>query len=174
MTVQELEKFISQYGSSIYSFCQKLCRNKDLADELYQDVWLLAMQHIQEIQTDRNVKSYLLSLAVGSWRNKKKKYAVRHRIAPQEDITDQTLQGFADDSADTLNHILKKERRTAVLHAVDKLDDIYRLPILLYYMEELTIKEIAAAMHLTQGTVKRRLYTARHKLSGELEEYMHE
>jgi RNA polymerase sigma-70 factor (ECF subfamily) len=81
MTIQELEKFINEYGKGIYSFCKKLCKNSDLADELYQDVWLKACKNIVELKTDQNVKSYLISLAIGIWNNRRRKYAWRNRIA---------------------------------------------------------------------------------------------
>ena len=68
MTIQELEKFIEKYGSSIYSFCRKLCIDNDFADELYQEVWLKAIQDIDKINAGGNVKSFLLSLAVGIWK----------------------------------------------------------------------------------------------------------
>ena len=55
MTIQELEKFIEKYGSSIYSFCRKLCIDNDFADELYQEVWLKAIQDIDKINAGGNV-----------------------------------------------------------------------------------------------------------------------
>lgn len=174
MTIQELEKFIDQYGRNIYSFCKKLCLNDDAADELYQDVWLKAMQDIKKIQISQNVKSYLISLAVGNWRNKKKKYAIRNRIAPSATITDEMESVLEDEGESALEQIIDKERQTAVQEAVAKLKDPYRVPILLYYMEEQSVKEIAKELHVPEGTVKRRLWTARKKLSEELEEYINE
>ncbi len=172
MTIQELEKFIEKYGKSIYSFCRKLSTDNDFADELYQEVWLKAMQDIDKIKTSGNVKSYLLSLAVGIWKNHKKKYAVRDRIAPKITLTDEIEQNVMDNSQDILEQVIAEERKQAVLEAVSKLDDVYRIPILLFYMEGQSVKEIAKELHIPEGTVKRRLWSARKKLSKELEVYI--
>lgn len=173
MTIQQLELFIEQYGKSIYSFCRKLCLNKDEADELYQDTWLKAMQGLNRIKSDDNVKSYLLSIVLGIWKNKKKRFAVRNRIAPFVPISEE-MENIPDAGADSLMEILNRERRQVVLEAIASLDDIYRIPILLYYMENQTVKEIAKELHIPEGTVKRRLMTARNKLSMKLEAYINE
>lgn len=172
MMVQELEKFIERYGKDIYSFCKKLCVDADLADELYQDVWLKAMQNIDEIDTNQNVKSYLISIAIGIWRNKKKKFAVRNRIAPRAENDVEIEQVLDDKRKSVLEDIMKEERKKVVLKAVNGLTDTYRVPVLLYYMEDQTVKEIAKELRIPEGTVKRRLWTARNKLSKELEEYI--
>lgn len=61
-----------------------------------------------------------------------------------------------------------------VRKAVSRLDEKYRIPVLLYYMEEMSIAEVAAVMQIPQGTVKSRLDTARKRLESELEGYFNE
>lgn len=71
-----------------------------------------------------------------------------------------------------VSYLTRAERKQAVLEAVSKLDDVYRVPILLFYMEGQSIKAIAKEIHVPEGTVKRRLWAARKKLSQELEVYI--
>lgn len=173
MTIQELEQFIEQYGKSTYSFCMKLCLNKDEADELYQDTWLNAMQGLSRIKSDDNVRSYLLGIVLRIWKNKKKRFAVRNRIAPFVPISEE-MENIPEAEEDSLSEILNCERKQVVLEAIASLEDIYRIPILLFYMEEQTVKEIAKELHIPEGTVKRRLWSARNKLSIKLEAYINE
>ncbi|SFQ41229.1 RNA polymerase sigma-70 factor, ECF subfamily [Lachnospiraceae bacterium XBB1006] len=174
MTIQELENCMEQFGDSLYSFCRKLCMDQEQAEELYQDVWVKALTDMPRIRAEDNVKSYLLSIAVGIWKNRKKKYAVRQRIAPAVAITEEMTEVLSDNRDATVEEILLKERKQAVLEAVNGLEDTYRIPVLLFYMEEQSVKEIAHALHLPYGTVKRRLWVARNKLSNELEGYIDE
>lgn len=44
---------------------------------------------IRELEVNQNVKSYLISLAIGIWNNRKRKYAWRNRIAPQKELVDE-------------------------------------------------------------------------------------
>jgi len=48
--------------------------------------------------------------------------------------------------------------------AVGQLEDIYRLPILLFYVEGFNIREVSRILDIPEGTVKSRLHTGRGKL----------
>lgn len=49
MTIQELEQCILLYGKDIYSFCMHLAKEKESADDLYQDAFLEATKKIASI-----------------------------------------------------------------------------------------------------------------------------
>lgn len=83
MTIQELEQCISLYGKDIYSFCMHLAKEKESADDLYQDAFLEATKKIASIWYEDNPKSYLLSIVIRLWKNRVRKRAWRSRIAPQ-------------------------------------------------------------------------------------------
>ena len=51
-----------------------------------------------------------------------------------------------------------------------EMDDIYRLPILLFYVEGFSIREIAKMLQIPEGTVKSRLHAGRAKLRNVLGE----
>ncbi len=89
MTKKELENCIWEYGKDIYSFCRSLTLNLQEADDLYQDTFLKAVEVIREIEYEKNPKSYLLSIALRLWKNKKRKYAWRNRIAHVLSLTDE-------------------------------------------------------------------------------------
>lgn len=62
----------------------------------------------------------------------------------------------------------KKQFTTQVLEAVTKLDSTYRIPLVLFYVEGFSIKEICRILNLSQGTVKTRLYRSRKLLKEKL------
>lgn len=62
----------------------------------------------------------------------------------------------------------------SVTEAVLALPARYRVPIHLYYYEDLSVAEIAAATGSTQGTVRSRLFRARALLRKKLEEEDHD
>lgn len=169
MTIQELEQVIALHGKEIYSFCQSLTANRGLADELYQDSFLKAMEQLDCIQPEGNVKSYLLSVALRLWKNQKRKFAWRNRIAPMEGLGEEMVSGRQEESEDVLQEVLRQERCQTVRQAVSKLTDRYKIPVLLYYMEEMSVSQIAEIMGIPPGTVKSRLHKARKQLESELE-----
>ena len=71
------------------------------------------------------------------------------------------------DSIET--EVLRAEERRQVQSAVEALPEKYRVVVLLYYMEELPLEQIASLLHIPSGTVKSRLYQARKLLRQQLE-----
>ena len=169
MTIQELERCIQLYSKDIYSFCMHLTKEKGSADDLYQDTFLEAMKKLAVIRYEDNPKSYLLSVAIRLWKNRVRKFAWRNRIAPQVGETALEQEGGA--TPDVSEKAVANEERGMLWKAVDALDDRYRIPLLLYYMEEQSIAELAELLSIPQGTVKSRLHKARQLWEKELEDY---
>ncbi len=86
MDVRQLEQCIQEYGKDIYAFCSQLTRNRQEAEELYQDTFLKAMELVKQIDSKKNPKSYLASIALRIWKNQRRKYAWRSRIAGTEEL----------------------------------------------------------------------------------------
>ena len=80
MSHEELEACIKEHGKDIYSFCCQLTGSRQEADDLYQDTFLKMVELLERLDIKSNPKSYLLSVAVNLWRNRKRKFAVRQRI----------------------------------------------------------------------------------------------
>lgn len=58
--------------------------------------------------------------------------------------------------------------------AVHKLKENLRIPVILYYVNEMTVPQIARILGIPEGTVKSRLSTARKRLKKELEDSIHD
>ncbi len=177
MTVFELEACIKEHGTAIYSFCLHLAGMRERADELYQDTFLVAMEHIGQMRADENPKSYLLSVAVRLWKNRRRKAAWRSRIAPEQPLDapqGEVLlqQGTPADFVEA--EVLQEERRRQVRRAVAGLPEKYRMVVLLFYMEEQPLEACARILRIPTGTVKSRLHQARKLLKEELEVLLYE
>ena len=166
-----LEQLITEYGKDIYSFCIHLTGNADMADELYQDTFLVAAKRQRTLSKVDAPKEYLLSVAVHIWTNRKRKFARRSLIAPVTSYME-GIEITAPD--DTQEKAISNERQRAVRNAVDELPDKLRVVVLLYYMEELSVSQVSGALHIPEGTVKSRLSHARTILAGKLEEWIDE
>lgn len=176
MTHVELEQFIAEYGTDIYSFCCCLTNDRQEADDLYQETFLRAIEKHKNLDLSRNPKSYLLSVAVYLWKNQRRKVGWRRKIA---DIRTDGLDDAQSDCDETRNNLpeeklIREEMRMTVREAVGRLPDKMKVAVLLYYMEERTIVQIAEILHIPKGTVKSRLHQAREILRRELEHILDE
>ena len=116
-------------------------------------------------------------------------YTRMQNVADAEDITQEVLlkylkadKTFRDEEHRkmwlirvTVNTIKSNvtsawRRHTVALEKVEKLPERYRLPMFLYYYEELSVREIAHVTKSTEGTVKSLLSRGRKMLRDELKE----
>lgn len=171
MNKQLLEHYIEAYGTDIYSFCIRLTQNRELAEELYQDTFL-AMCEKEDWKEEGNVKSYLLGITIKLWQSRKRKFAWRKRIAAEIPLSkEQGLEAFSADE-NLEQHMVSKEEQEAVWKAVYKLPEQLRIVILLYYMEDFKVAEIAEKLSLSISNVKSKLMRARRYLKQELEDFI--
>ena len=170
MNDHEIEQFILTYGCDILRFCRMTAGGSEAGDDLYQDTFLEATKKIASIRYEDNPKSYLLSIVIRLWKNRVRKRAWRSRIAPQ--VAEEAMEGCTTASwSDMVERVVKEEEKAHLWKAVDALSDVYRIPLLLYYMENQNVASIAKLLSIPQGTVKSRLYKARKLLEKELEDY---
>ena len=171
MNKQLLEHYIEAYGTDIYSFCIRLTQNRELAEELYQDTFL-AMCEKEDWKEEGNVKSYLLGITIKLWQNRNRKFAWRKRIAAEIPVSkEQGLEAFSADE-NLEQHMVSKEEQEAVWKAVYKLPEQLRIVILLYYMEDFKVAEIAEKLSLSISNVKSKMIRERIYLKQELEDFI--
>lgn len=82
MKQEELENYICTYGKDLYSFCCCVTRNRQEADDLYQDTFLKMYELSDSLVILTNPKSYLMGVALNLYRNYKRKLSVRLSIRP--------------------------------------------------------------------------------------------
>lgn len=161
------EKYIEKYGKDIYSFCVYLTRNKNDAEDLYQQTFLTAVEK-DELDGVQNPKSYFISIAVNLWNNQKRKFLWRKKKADIVYFQDDNLEQLADHAQTVEEQVLRQEEIETVRKCIVGLPDKMRIVILLYYRENLTIDEIAVLLKIPSGTVKSRMHQAKNKIKERL------
>lgn len=165
-----LEKCIADYGKDVYSFCLYMSRNKEGAEDLYQQTFLVAWEK-GELDENRNPKSYLISIAANLWNNQKRKYLWRKKKANVIYFQDEDLTKLSSDGEALEEAIVKQDEMELVRSLVNQLPDKMRIVILMYYMEEMSVDEIAKALHIPSGTVKSRMHQAKNRLREGMVQY---
>lgn len=170
MDNMDIDRLVMLYGKAVYGFCLRLARNRDDADDLYQETFLKALELCTRIDKNNNPKGFLISIAVGLWKNNRRKYARRQKIAPEEELSEESVSSSMYVNASTPEEIAILNERCAVVRtAADKLNDKLKIPLYMYYTAEMSVEDIASALRIPQGTVKSRLYKARKTLKNVLE-----
>ena len=171
MQISDIEKLVDECGKDVYNFCRKLTYDEFDAEELYQDTFLKVMDVYDRIDKENNPKSFLISICISLWNNKKRKYARRNRIAPTEYIDEDYKSNMYKSEDTPESEMLKKELHDVIKDIVNELDDKMKIPFLLFYYQEMSIENISKAIDIPAGTVKSRLHNARVYIKNKLEVY---
>lgn len=174
MNQKELEEYIYAYGKDLYSFCCCVTRNQQEADDLYQDTFLKLYEMGEHLVIEKNPKGYLMAVSVNLYRNYKRKLLRRAKIMGFELSVEEDAVDLVSGNRMTEEEVIAREECCIIRQAVLKLPDKYRLPILLYYMEEMSMGEIAETLKLSPGAVKTRIHRAKKILKQKLEENHYE
>lgn len=175
MNKEQLSECIALYGKDVFSFCRQIAVSYEEAEDLYQDTFLKAMELSEKIKYEQNPRSYLISIALRLWKNKKRKFAWRDRIAGTD-----TLDEYTDGKTLRLvenpveEAVMKGDLNQRVRQEVAKMEDKYRIPLILFYSAQMSLEEIAGIMGIPKGTVKSRMHKAKECLRERLEAYYFE
>jgi RNA polymerase sigma-70 factor (ECF subfamily) len=169
LKITDLSDLVNLHGKAVYGFCHCLTKNKADTDDLYQETFLKAAELCHKIDKGNNTKGFLVSIAIGLWKNNRRKYARRQRIAPTEEFDQNISNDYIQNESSPEYIVISNELRNIIQAAVKELDYKLRIPLYMYYTAEMSSEDIAHALKIPQGTVKSRLYKARRALKNILE-----
>lgn len=176
MDITDLSELVDLHGRAIYGFCHKLANNRTDADDLYQETFLKAVELCHKIDKYNNPKGFLVSVSIGIWKNKRRKYARRKRIALFEEFNEDVINSSVETSeylaaveSDPEKAVISNELKDMLQAAANSLNDKLRIPLYMYYTAGMSNEDISVCLKIPLGTVKSRLYKARKQLKNILE-----
>lgn len=143
-----------KYMDTVYRVAYSSLKNADDANDVTQDVLLDLFRTDKAFESDEHLKSWLIRAALNRC-----KMIFRSPWRRREDI---------DDYAETLR--FEDGEYLDLFRAVMALEKKYRVPLLLFYYEGYSTREVAVLLSLPEKTVSTRLFRAKAKLREFLEE----
>lgn len=163
---QLYEALIVEYYNAIYRLTHAILRDPDDADDAAQETFIRAAAHITDFQPGTGLKSWLIKIAVNICRDKLRREMARQRLLNALKV----LSWQAHQTSSSLEEtVIGCERQRIIRSVIDSLDEKHRIPIILRYVQGLSIAEIAEILGIREGTVHSRLHYAHLKLRERLE-----
>lgn len=169
MQAREIEKCVDLFGTDVYRFCIKLCADKTDAEDLYQKTFLRALESNFKIDWERNPKALFFSLSYNLWKSDVRKNARRAAIAPCSNI-EQENENLLHSGENMEDNYVQKEILEETNKIIEALPEKFRVPIILHYLFELSIEQVAETIKKPPGTIKSRLFKGRNLIKLKLEE----
>ncbi len=169
MNAGEIAKCMDDFGTDIYRFCLKLCLDKADAEDLYQQTFLKALETDLTLDWQKNPKALFFSLAHNLWKSDRRKQVRRNEIAPCSNLDEESEAAIHSEESVEDNY-LQKELVTAVRRIIQTLPEKLQVPLILFYLSDCPIEQIAAIIKKPPGTVKSRLFRGRALIKKRLED----
>jgi RNA polymerase sigma-70 factor (ECF subfamily) len=168
----DFDDVVRVYGQAIYRFILASLRDQDAAETLTQDCLMRAFLARGKFRGDSSVKTWLLRIAVNLVRDHASSERLKFwRRAGKAALTiGAAAQSVADRAYSPEAAVAAKQKAEAVWKAAADLSHKQRTVLLLRFVEDMDILEIAAATGMKEGTVKvhlfRALQTVRARIEG--------
>jgi len=129
------------------------------ADDAAQETFITAYRSLAGFRGQASLKTWLTAIGVNTCRARLRKRKLRQALQS-------TLWGLhrSQRMASPEEAAAQSETYRLLWQAVDGLDEKHRLPVILRYVHELTVPEIAESLGMNEGTVHSRLHYARKTL----------
>jgi RNA polymerase sigma-70 factor, ECF subfamily len=157
----EFENLVNLYYGDLYRFGLSLTGNLADAADLTQETFYIWANKGHQLQKAAGVKSWLFTTLHREFLK-----TCRRRNRFLNESIDERTEGLPNITADCAE---RADSRT-LLRILGEIAEDFRAPLVLYYMEDLSYKEIADVLALPLGTVQSRIARAKIQLFRRLSE----
>lgn len=158
------DTLFKRYQLPLYAYVFELVGNEQTSLDIVQETFINAVRHIGGLRDDGKFGSWLFGIAhqkcIQQWRRQGRDSALR------EDLAEPAID--ADDSP--LELLIREEQEAEFMRLLNELSLSQRSVLLLYFIEDFSLEEIARITDAQLGTVKSRLHYAKRALRKLLED----
>ncbi len=155
---RDIAQLVSEHHQAVYRYAYRLTGSVADAEDLSQQVFLAAQQKLAQLRQVESAGSWLLAMLRNAFLKS------RHKRRP-------TLAANLELNLDNIPAEIPGDEaidRQQLQAAIDALPAGYRVVLLMFYFEDRSYREIAAALDLPIGTVMSRLARAKSHLRSRL------
>jgi RNA polymerase sigma factor (sigma-70 family) len=150
-----LEAVVGRFYASLYRFALSLTKNEVEAGDLTQQTFFILAQRSYQIRDSSKVKCWLFTTLRREFLRTLRVQSSHPHVEFRQEIHDGPSM-----SADALRALDAK----IVLHALTQIEPTYRAAVELFYLSEMSYREIAEALEIPIGTVMSRLSRGKDQL----------
>jgi len=151
----EFENLVKLYYRDLYRFGLSLTGSEADACDLTQETFYIWANKGHQLNNPTKIKAWLFTTL-----HREFLQICRRRERFKHEPIDQATENLPEISADVVDRL---DAQT-IVNVLGKIDEAYRAPLVLYYMEDLPYKQIAEVLQIPLGTVQSRIARAKVRL----------
>jgi RNA polymerase sigma-70 factor, ECF subfamily len=171
--ISAFETLVSRYERKIFRLAQNITQNREDAEDVMQEAFLKAYEHLSGFQGNSRFYTWLVRIAVNQALMKLRKrrpnqVSIDEEVNTGEDLIPREIEDWGPSPEDRYK---QTEMSDILSSSIADLDPPFRIVFQLRDIEELSTEETAEALGLSVPAVKSRLLRARLKLRQKLDKY---
>ena len=148
-----LYKLVKRYEKQVFNLCYRVIRNREEAEEAGQDVFMKAFEQLNKLEDPSRFGGWLMRIAY----HRAIDYARRDKRRPVE-LDEEGWARIEDDYEPGPGEALEaKERKELIEEILALLPPVENALMTLFYLQEMSVKEVAALTELSESNVKIKL-----------------
>ena len=156
---------VDTYDRRLLYFIRRLIGETDEASDVVQSVWLQVHRSLRKLKSPRAFRVWLYRIA----------HAQAMTLLRQRMSAEELFETLEDLDVPTDSQEFAISENAELIHlALQDLSVVHRRVLVLRFLEDMTIEEIAQVLECRSGTVKSRLYYARVSLRQRIKEMNHD
>src|ERR1700691_2223375 len=171
--ISAFETLVSRYERKIFQLAQNITQNREDAEDVMQEAFLKAYEHLSGFQGNSRFYTWLVRIAFNQPLMKLRKrrpnvVSIDEEVNTGEDLIPREIEDWGPSPEDRYK---QTELSDILSEVITDLDPSFRIVFQLRDIEELSTEETAEALGLSIPAVKSRLLRARLKLRQKLNKY---
>jgi len=151
-------QIVTRYQTLVTSVAYSLTGNIAQSEDLAQEAFVVAWQHLDKLEQPGKLRAWLCGIARRTAAN------LLRRQQREPSAFAHTLEQAMDTPAAEpvpAEQAITQEEQAILWRSLEGIPEIYREPLILYFREDESVENVAAALDLTQDTVRQRLSRGR-------------
>lgn len=162
-------QIVERYQTLICSLAYSATGNVSQSEDMAQETFLAAWKQLRALREPDKLRAWLCGIV----RNRTQKSLQRerrepvHQAAPLEDAHESPAQ-----EALPSEQTISREEEAILWRSLEKIPELYREPLILFYREHQSIEQVAESLELSEDAVKQRLSRGRKLLQEEVQAFV--
>jgi RNA polymerase sigma-70 factor, ECF subfamily len=172
--VGAFEELVKRYDRTLFRIAQHLMHNREDAEDVVQEAFLKAFQHLGQFREDSKFSTWLIRITLNQSLMKLRKQRPKREVSIDEDFQsreDNLPIDLADWAPNPEELYRAAELRELLRNTLQELGQGLRLVFVLRDIEGLSLEQTAEALNLSLSAVKARSWRARLQLRERLSTY---
>jgi RNA polymerase sigma-70 factor (ECF subfamily) len=153
-----VQRLVDDHYLALYRYAYRLSGSASDAEDLTQETFCKAQSHLSQLRDVNRAKPWLFSILRNAYLHRVRAEQNAHRVSLDDigDVAEPPPEPLPDIDPERLQQ------------ALNDMPELFRTPLILFYFEDFSYRDIAEQMELPLGTVMSRLARAKLFLRGRL------